>query len=62
MLHIQPTKILISKPLKTKKKPQKSPPFEKWKFREKEVVRMSQTEKDETERATGLGRRTKRRY
>ena len=48
MLHIPPTKILIPKPLKnktTKKATQKSLPFEKLRFREKEVRRMSQKQK-----------------
>ena len=39
---------------------QKSLPFGKWSFRGKEVRRMGQkTERDKTERATGLGRRTR---
>ena len=38
---------------------QKSLPFGKWRFREKEVRRTGQKKKNKTERATGLGIRTK---
>ena len=36
-------------------------PFGKWRFREKEVLKENgpKAEKDKTERATGLGRRTR---
>ena len=45
MLHIPPTKVLISQPLKKPRATQKSLPFGKWRFREKEVRTMSQKQK-----------------
>ena len=66
MLHIPPTKHSspnsYNKQIKNKNKrraKQKSIPFRKRRFGEKEVRKMGQTEKDKTGRATGLGRRTR---
>ena len=65
LLHIPPTKLLISKPFnKTKqnktRRSQKSLPFGKWRFIEKRSQENGpKAEEDETERAAGLGRRTK---
>ena len=38
---------------------QKSQPFGKWRFRERDQENGPKAEMDKTERATGLGRRTK---
>ena len=51
MLHIPPTKVLISSPLKQTKK---------WRFREKGQENGAKAEKDKTERVTGLGRTTRK--
>ena len=62
MLHIPPTKVLVSSPPKQNKKTratQKSLPFRKWRFREKGQENGPKAEKDKTERTTGLGRRTR---
>ena len=54
---------LSNKPPKKTRATQKSLPFGKWRFREKEVREWAKgngpkPEKDKTERAAGLGRRT----
>ena len=61
MLHIPPTKVLISYSLKQKKGKShtKSLPFGKWRFREKDQENGPKAAKDKTERARGLGRKTK---
>ena len=65
MLHIPPTKILITSPLNPpknnkKKIHTKEPAFRKMKVSGKRSQENGpKAEKDKTERATGLGRRTK---